>query len=157
MVPSLSKMHLSALDSQDVGSLVASFADIITKDKDGHELIKGENDTFHLEHPDSRWSVRELQDALGSTHVDGTTEEPARRDPAKEAAVDGAIDYNKVVKTVVSHESAWPEPKETPYFNHNDFYGSLQEFRRKETESYEWGDTFMYGEVVTSTNTILEK
>ncbi|KAK7747482.1 biotin holocarboxylase synthetase [Cytospora paraplurivora] len=158
-LPSLSKIHLSALNPQEAGGLIASFEDIITKDEHGEEFIKGENDTFHLEHPGSRWKVDDLQEALKTAHVDDDkdVERPARSDPAKSAAVDGLIDYNKIIKTIVPHESAWPQPKETPYFNHHDFYGSLQEFRRRESEAYEWGDAIMYGEVVTSTNTLLEK
>lgn len=157
-IPSLSKLHLSALDPQEVGGLVSTLADIITKDETGEEIIKGENDTFHLENPDSRWSVNDLRDALQSAQVTPEDEEKTRKnDPAKAAAVDGLIDYNKVLKTIVSHESAWPDPKETPYFNHHDYYSSLREFRRYESEACEWGDNLLYGEVVTSTNTLLEK
>lgn len=156
-VPSLSKLHLSALDPQDVGGLVTSFSDIITRDEDNEEIIKDGNDSFHIEHPDSRWSVNELRDSLQSAHVDDKDGNAARYDPARATGIDGLVDYNKVLKTIVPHESSWPEPKETPYFNHHDYYASLQEFRRRETESYEWGDALMYGEVVTSTNTLLEK
>ncbi|KUI69415.1 Biotin--protein ligase [Cytospora mali] len=156
-VPSLSKLHLSALDPQEAGGLLASFDDIITKDEQGEEFIQGENDTFRLEHSDSRWQVDDLREALKAAHVENNDNKKAREDPAKAAAVDGLIDYNKIVKTIVPHESTWPDPKETPYFNHHDFYSSLQEFRRRESEAYEWGDTLIYGEVVTSTNTLLEK
>lgn len=156
-IPSLSKLHLSALDPQEVGGLVTTLADIITKDEAGEELIKGENDTFHLEHPHSRWSVNKLRDALQSAQVSPDEDKTKKSDPATAAAVDGLIDYNKVLKTVVSHESGYPDPKETPYFNHHEFYASLQEFRRCESEAYKWGDILLYGEVVTSTNTTLEK
>ncbi|KAK7705603.1 biotin holocarboxylase synthetase [Diaporthe eres] len=156
-VPSLSKLHLSALDPQEVGGLVTSFSDIITRDENNEEIIKDGNDAFHIEHPDSRWSVNELRDALHSAHVDDKDGNAAKYDPSRVTGIDGLIDYNKVLKTIVPHEASWPEPKETPYFNHHDYYSSLQEFRRRETESYEWGDSLMYGEVVTSTNTLLEK
>lgn len=156
-IPSLSKLHLSSLDPMEVGGLLVSFDDIITKDEQGEEFIKGENDTFHLERPDSRWHVDDLREALMAAHVDDIDDRKARDDPVKAGAVDGLVDYNKLVKTIVPHESAWPEPKETPYFNHHDFYSSLQEFRRRESEAYEWGDALMYGEVVTSTSTLLEK
>lgn len=158
-IPSLSKLHLSALEPQEVGGLLTSLDAIITKDDAGEEFIKGENDTFHIEHPDSRWSVNELRSALDSAYISPSVDEKAasRYDPAKAAAVDGLIDYNKVPKTIVPHDSTWPEPKETPYFNHGDFYSSLREFRRRESEAYEWGDVLLYGEVVTSTNTLLEK
>lgn len=156
-IPLLSKLHLSALDPSEVGGLLTSFEDIITKDEQGEEFIRDENDTFHLEHPDSRWRVDSLREALEAAHVDDNDEKKVRDDPSKAGAVDGLVDYNKLVKTIVPHEDAWPEPKETPHFNHHDFYASLQEFRRRESEAYEWGDALMYGEVVTSTNTLLEK
>lgn len=153
-IPSLSKIHLSALDPQEVGGLLTALAPIITKDDAGEELIKGENDTFHIEHSDSRWSVTDLRSALASTSQDSKA---ANYDPARAAAVDGLIDYNLLPKTIVPHEDAWPELKETPYFHHGDYFSSLQEFRRCEPDAYEWGDVLLYGEVVTSTNTLLEK
>lgn len=158
-IPSLSKLHLSALDPQEVGGFLTSLDSIITKDDAGEEFINGENDTFHIEHPDSRWSVNDLRSALDSANTSASGDEKAtsKYDPARAAAVDGLIDYNKIPKTIVPHDAAWPEPKETPYFNHGDFYSSLREFRRHESEAYEWGDVLLYGEVVTSTNTVLEK
>jgi biotin--protein ligase len=157
-VPSLSKLHLSALDPQDAGGLVHSWGEIISKE-DGEELIRAENDAFHIEHEDTRWSLKELQSAVGAVlpadkaPENGTTTE----ETVEGSDEDGIIDYNAVVKTLVCHEEAWPEPKETPYFNHHVFYSSLREYRRREREADEWGETLMYGEVVTSTNTLLEK
>lgn len=158
-IPSLSKIHLSALDSQEVGGLLTSLNSIITKNENGKELIKGENDTFHLEHTDTRWSVDDLESTLEATHLssDDKQEKKAKLDPAKAAAIDGLVDHNRTLKTIVPHESAWPEPKETPYFNHADYYSSLVAFRRRESDAYEWGAHLLYGEVVTSTNTLLEK
>lgn len=155
-IPSLSKLHLSSLDSQAVGGLLTSLDTIITKDEKNEKLIKGENDTFLFEHQDSRWSVNDLRSALDGSHL-SLKDEKAKYDSGQAAAVDGLVDYNKILKTIVPHESAWPEAKETPYFNHADFYSSLQDFRRRETGAYEWGEHLLYGEVVTSTNTLLEK
>lgn len=160
-IPSLSKIHLSALDPQEVGGLLTSFDSIITQDENGEELIKGENDTFHIEHADTRWSVKDLQSTLEATHISSPTDDQkdtkTKLDPARAAAIDGLIDHNRTLKTIVPHESAWPEPKETPYFNHADYYSSLVSFRRRESDAYEWGAHLLYGEVVTSTNTLLEK
>ena len=148
-VPSLSKIHLSALKHTDVGETLSSFDEIITRE-DGEEYIKGGNDLFHLEKPDSRWSLASLSQALLS-EVDGSKKKTGRASP------DPTADYCHVPKRIVSHEDAWPEPKETPYFNHSVYYSSLREFRAKEAEAETWGDVLMYGEVVTSTNTLLEK
>ncbi|KAL2022434.1 hypothetical protein VTK56DRAFT_5263 [Thermocarpiscus australiensis] len=148
-VPSLSKIHLSSLHHTEVGELLYSLDDIISK-TDGEEYIKGENDLFHLEKPDSRWSFAALNEALSREF------EASKRDTGR-VSPDPTADYSSVPKRIVSHESAWPDPKETPYFNHAVYYSSLQEFRAKEPEAERWGDLLMYGEVVTSTNTLLEK
>ncbi|GAB1316079.1 biotin holocarboxylase synthetase [Madurella fahalii] len=147
--PSLSKIHFSSLRHTEVGEIMHSFNDIITK-ADGEEYIKGENDIFHLEKPDSRWSLASLSQAL-STEFEASKRNTGRVSP------DPTADYSRIPKRIVSHESGWPEPKETPYFNHAVYYSSLCEFRAKEPEAERWGDVLMYGEVVTSTNTLLEK
>jgi biotin--protein ligase len=148
-VPSLSKLHLSALRHTEVSELLSSFQDIITKDN-GEEYIKGENDLFHFEKPDSRWSMTELSEAL-------TKELQQPKPKSSRASPDPTTDYSHIPKRIVSHEDAWPEPKETPYFNHSVYYSSLREFRAIESGAETWGDPLIYGEVVTSTNTLLEK
>ncbi|CAI4213441.1 unnamed protein product [Parascedosporium putredinis] len=135
MMPSLSSLHLSALNPSEVDEMLHDWEDIIARDDRGEEFIKCENDTFHVEKKDSRW-------------------EPT----ASESAVAGGIvDYTTIVKRVVPHGEAWPDVKETPSFHHNVFYTSLQSYRDMEPAAEEWGNQIMYGEVVTSTNTVLEK
>ncbi len=148
-VPSLSKIHLSSLRHTEVGELLSSLNEIITKDGE-EEYIKGSNDLFHLEKPDSRWSMTALSEALSNDFA-ASQKKTGRGSP------DPTADYTHVIKRVVAHEGAWPEPKETPYFNHAVYYSSLREFRDKDEEAETWGDTLMYGEVLTSTNTLLEK
>lgn len=149
-VPSLSKIHLSALHPAEVGELVSSFEDIITNEG-GEEYIKGDTDLFHLEKPDSRWSLTALSEAL-STEFNGSKRSTGRTSPDPTVS-----DYNKIPKRIVSHDEAWPEPKETPYFNHAVYYSSLREFRAQDPEAETWGNVLMYGEVITSTNTLLEQ
>jgi biotin--protein ligase len=141
LVPSLSKLHLSSINHTEVGELLHSFGEILVKDEQGEEFIRGENDTFHLEKPETRWSMTSLGDALDS----------------EKGVKDAIPDPSKVVKRIVAHDEAWPDTKETPYFNHSVFYSSLEEFRTIDHQASEWGDTFMYGEVLTSTNTLLDK
>ncbi|KAK3347175.1 biotin-protein ligase [Lasiosphaeria hispida] len=148
-IPSLSKLHLSSANHVEVGELLFSFGDIITRE-DEEEYVKGQNDLFHLEKPDSRWSMATLNQALASEY--GSPKKTTGR-----GTPDPTADYAQIPKRIVSHETAWPEPKETPCFNHAVYYSSLQEFRWKESDAREWGDLLMYGEVVTSTNTLLEK
>lgn len=148
-VPNLSSIHLSALRSTEVSETLCSLGDIIST-ADGEEYIKGENDLFHLEKPGSKWSLTALSEALA-----GELEAPKQN--TGRASPDPTADYSSVPKRIVSHEDGWPEPKETPYFNHAVYYSSLKEFREQEPEAERWGDVLMYGEVVTSTNTLLEK
>ena len=142
-IPSLSKLHLSSLNKGDVDDLLHQWEGIITKEE-GEEFIKGDVDTFHIEKPETRWSTHGLKEALPG-------------DEAAPVGEEGIIDYSAITKRIVIHEDTWPGAKETPYFNHHAFYGSLRAYREIETESEEWGGHLMYGEVVTSTNTLLEK
>lgn len=146
-VPSLSKLHLSSLTKGEVDMLLHSLEPVITR-KEGEEFIKGEQDTFHLEKGETRWSTHELKEALPDTNGEAAS---------KKAEEVGIIDYSAITKRIVVHESAWPDTKETPYFNHHAFYAGLREYREVEADAEEWGDHLMYGEVVTSTNTLLEK
>lgn len=145
LVPLLSRLHLSSIGHVEVGELLYSFGDIVSKDDHGEEFIRGQNDTFHLEKPETRWSMTFLGDALDPK--DGDNPNPKDTIP----------DQSAIIKRIVSHVGAWPETKETPYFNHSVFYSSLQEFRERDPKAEEWGNVFMYGEVVTSTNTLLDK
>ncbi|KAK4248049.1 biotin-protein ligase [Corynascus novoguineensis] len=135
LVPSLSKIHLSALDHSEVGEILCSFDDVITREG-GEEYIKGGNDLFHLEKPDSRWSLASLSEALLSDFTKSKTK-TGRTSP------DPTTDYSHVPKRIVSHEDAWPEPKETPYFNHSVFYSSLRQFQEWEAEAETWGNILM--------------
>ncbi|KAI1411452.1 biotin-protein ligase [Hypoxylon sp. FL1857] len=146
--PSLSRLHLSSISSNDVDDLLHSWEEIISREG-GEEYIKAENDTFHLQKPETMWSVTGLREALTPN------DSPDPKSP--NISDEGIVDYGAIVKRIVTHEKAWPEAKATPYFNHNAFYSSLREYRRSEPEAEEWGDFLMYGEVVTSTNTLLEK
>ena len=126
---------------------MASLADIITTE-DSKEYIQDENDKFCIERL-STWSFGSVANALpGLEKV--TVEE--------EADQDRILDYSKITKHIVVQDQQVPQSKETPYFNHNAFFANLEYFQSK---SIEGGDAFgkhlLYGEVVTSTNTILEK
>ncbi|CAD6566330.1 MAG: biotin holocarboxylase synthetase [Alectoria sarmentosa] len=115
----------------------------------GEEYIKDENDTFHLEKP-SAWSLGSLSKALT-----GETSEKTDDDGDDE---DRIIDFNTVVKRLVVHEKEPPASKETPYFNHDAFYANLKHYESKTQEAKDgFGNNILYGEVVTSTNTMLEK
>lgn len=148
-VPSLSRLHLSSMLPNGTSNIMAGLQEIVSI-VDGEEYIKDENDIFHLEKP-SAWSLGSLAKALN-----GETSEKTGDDEDDDE--DRIIDYNAVVKRLVVHEKEPPLSKETPYFNHDAFYANLKHYESKNQEANAgFGNNVLYGEVVTSTNTLLEK
>jgi biotin---protein ligase len=143
-------MHLSSVGHVEVDELLYACEDIMEKE-DGEEFIRCENDRFHIEKKESRWSVTGLKHALP------TPSKPGAGDEEGGMQSDLIPDYNAITKTIVPHSEAWPDSKETPHFDHGLYFKSLQEYRVKEEGAEDWGNLFMYGEVLTSTNTLLEK
>jgi biotin--protein ligase len=148
-VPSLSRLHLSSLEPSDVREIVDSWKDIVVAEE-GEEYIRGENDTFHLGKP-SRWSMSSLAKVLPSLPNEKTNEEVVN-------GGDRILDYSTIVKQMVVHDQSHPGCKETPSFNHHAFYANLRHYQiLSKSHPGEFGRYLMYGEVVTSTNTMLEK
>lgn len=185
-VPSLSQLHLTSHNLTDVADLVASWAEIITV-IDGEEYIKSGNDVFHIEKEGSVWGVKELKRAvsavseklptLGSIQdktngTDGgdvqqtsdskkpkTTEEEIQEciEYTANSAFDQILSYDKVIKTIVPHSKSLPSTREVP-FHHEAFYANLHHYHTKlRNPSASFGAYLLYGEVVTSTNTLLDK
>jgi len=137
-LPPLSSLHLSAIDNTKVSEILCSWEDVLEKEN-GQELVKGEADTFHVQSDENNLSVEELRQSL----------------PANGGA-DGIVDYSTVTKTIVAHEKALPSHEVTPRFNHKLYYSSLRRFQVAEGAE-DWGNILLYGDVVTSTNSLLEK
>lgn len=155
-VPSLSRLHLSSINHVEISELLELLKDAITVE-DGEEYLKGENDTFHIEKHSSRWSFHSVIKSL-PVLGQGTSDDQAKADQVDGVSEDRILDYNKIMKRLVPHEAEWPGGKETPYFNHHAFFANLKLYQQEiSSESEEFGKVLMYGEVVTSTNTILEK
>ena len=167
-VPSLSRLHLSSAKPADITHLASTLSNSVTME-DGQEYIKAENDTFAIERP-SKFSVAHLKDVLPEvlqTNVEGKAKQPedsatrsaaTQRASSDNTAEDKMIDYEKIIKHLILHESGSPEGKSTPYFNHHAYFANLQTYQsmsRKIDPSF--GNMLLYGEVVTSTNTLLEK
>lgn len=147
-VPSLSGLHLSSLKSANTTEILASLQDIITVEN-GEEYIKDDNDTFHILSP-SRFS-------RGSKTRPDSKEESEKTD-CEDTSEDRIINYSTIVKCIVIHDEEYPANRETPYFNHHAYYANLQHYQSQSTErGVDFGQDLLYGEVVTSTNTILEK
>jgi biotin--protein ligase len=174
-VPSLSRLHLSAHTAADVSELIATWSEIIVV-VDGEEYIKGENDIFHLEKEGAAWGVAGLkkaveavEDALPTTLI-GKEKEEIKIDDKTKAILEGIeftsatttpdqiLDYAKLIKTLTPHEKELPSTKETAYFHHESFYANLSHYHTKlQNLNRSFGAYLLYGEVVTSTNTLLEK
>ncbi|BCR88120.1 biotin--[acetyl-CoA-carboxylase] ligase BPL1 [Aspergillus chevalieri] len=140
-VPSLSSLHLSSLDSEETRKIISSLQDSITKDGD-EEYFKDANDTFRLE-KSGVWNMGKLEESLPASENQDTNQ--------------GIVDYNAILKRLVIHDEL-PSTKITPYFNHYAFYSNLRHYQSKMKEgTAEFGSNLIYAEVITSTNTILEK
>lgn len=149
-VPSLSCLHLSSLDPEDTGCLVSSLQEIISKEDD-KEYLKDDNDTFLIERPDA-FRMEDLEEALSSENAPAET-----KADQSSATEDRIVDYNSIIKRLLIHKEL-PSSKITPYWNHHAFYTHLRTYQSQSKEAIsDFGRHLLYGEVVTSTNTILEK
>ena len=127
---------------------MAALREIITVE-DGEEYIKDENDTFHLEKP-TAWSLSSMAQALPGSESEKSNEKGDNEDKI--------IDYSTVIKRLIIHDQDPPASKETPYFNHHAFFANLRHYQAQaKSEDDDFGKSILYGEVVTSTNTLLEK
>lgn len=140
--PRLSRVHLTAAHPSDVAKLVDRLQDIITIQGEMTKIID-DNDTFILEQESSNGSysfcTKDLTDALDDPEND-------------------IVDYNEVPKSLHAHSSGLPSNEETPFFDHKSFYENLWTYRHQSRSLPSQFGTFMlYGETVTSTNTMLDK
>ena len=146
-VPSLSPLHISSLDAAALKTIMADLDEIV-QIVDGEEYIKDANDTFKLERSTSSGSDApsvELESLRIGESQEGSFEEEMD------------IDYNAVTKRLIVHDVC-PLGKETPYFDHRSFYTNLKHFTSQSANTgIKFGNVMLYGDVVTSTNTILEK
>lgn len=142
--PPLSRLHLSAMDSASVSDLLCAWEDVMDR-QDGTECIRGEADSFQIQ----TWDASLELDGLRHSLPDAAEELPV--------GDDGHVDFAAVTKTIVAHESALPPPDSTPRFNHELYYSSLRRFQAVEADAADWGSVLLYGEVVTSTNSLLDK
>ena len=131
-----------------MSKLMSSLADIIST-KDGYDIIEDDNDTFRLER-EAAWSLGSMDEALSNAKDREADEEVTDEDRI--------IDYNAITKHVVVHDEGLPQSKETPYFNHQAYFANLKHYQSNSSEGNDdIGKHLLYGEVVTSTNTLLEK
>ena len=143
-VPSLSPLYLSAADPDCMSRLVSSLRHTLTDDA---YLLKDSHDTFRVEGLTTSSpfnSMGELKESLSDTGSSNNEEE-------------GIVDYEAIVKSLVICDCI-PSPKLTSCFNHHAFYSNLSHYQSRSREgASRFGSVLIYAEVITSTNSILEK
>ena len=164
LVPSLSSLHLTAISCASVASLVNSWKDIITIHEDDDNLLFGEKDTFRLHRQPvvqkslitSASTDKEIEKNVAKTSL---KEANNGEDTFRESNADAneASEQAKVVLDVIAHELNLPVNKETPFFNHHAYYANLKLYGEGKQDDILFGQYLLYGEVVTSTSTMLEK
>lgn len=159
-LPSLSPIHFSSIVPNGVENVLSAMEkDKSISTEEGREQIQGGVDTFVLERSSDTWSMgnvtRAISDTLKSTATSTGDDSSSADEPDK------IIDYDQIVKTLKVHEGDPPATHEVPYFNHDDFYAALEAYinsdRRTQNAGLHIGKYLIYGEVVTSTSTLLEK
>ncbi|CAG8155375.1 unnamed protein product [Penicillium salamii] len=135
-VPSLSSCHISGIDADGPMDILSGLGSNITKEGET-EYLKDAHDKFRIERPGT-WNLGDLEESLPT-------------------ASEGIIDYQSITKRLVFHDDL-PDSKLTPYFNHHAFYSNLRQYQAESKgDASTFGNNILYGEVVTSTNTLLEK
>jgi len=170
MLPKLTVLHLTSVYPEDVGSLLENLrvAGLITNEGD-KEMIFAENDTFIVQDRGKDLSLSNLSlkdtpasgDDVQDEQQEGESSESQASKPSgpeSDTASDRIIDYHKIIKTIHPHPIFQPSKSLTPYFNHSLYYKSLTTYRSQSRLSpSQFGSFLLYGEVVTSTSTMLDK
>jgi biotin---protein ligase len=153
-VPSLSPLHLSSSSPHDVSTLLPKWESILTRSRSGQVTLVGDSDKFHLRNlPDS---CLPSQSSNAPEHDLDLSSLTVGSEKEVDDVSGSEVDYDKIAKHIILHMDGRPSLKETPAFNHALFYDSLERstsYRR----DFTFGKYILYGEVVTSTSTMLEK
>ncbi|KAF9435398.1 biotin holocarboxylase synthetase [Entomortierella beljakovae] len=130
-IPDISPLYLGSVHPSYTHDLTRKLRGLATPEG----LIKEPNDTFQL--------IASPQQAI-----------PVHTSTISESA-DGESEET-VIKNIVICTEATPPSSTTPHFVMADFFNHLQHVRQQNT-GLKFGNWLMYGEVVTSTQTMLDK
>lgn len=124
-------------------TIVPTITDLVAAPSPGSQLsiFKDENDTFHFHHSNDSATV--LQDARESISTVG---DPSQWQP----------------KHIILCPTSLPDRDQVPLFDLNSYFESLSSARkalgcRDASDTWGIGEALLYGEVVTSTQTMLDK
>jgi biotin--protein ligase len=133
----LSALYISSITPSNAQKLKDSWHDLIIP-KDQAEYIVDMKDTFRIETVTTERSV-----AMNEKK----NESLAAFDPSQGSDL-----------SIFVHLQDHPTHEETPFFDHNEFYSALRQRQSTSPQQLDgFGSYIMYGQVMTSTNTILEK
>jgi biotin---protein ligase len=156
-VPSLSPLHLSCLNPSEVSALLSTWKEIVSKSPSEQLYIVGENDTFHIRNPPVSLAQSAKPSSPDDINLSSLTISDSENEAENISGMDRIVDYDKMLKHLIVHTTEIPSFKETPQFNHALYYSSLSKFTGPRRTKSSFGQYLLYGEVVTSTSTILEK
>ncbi|ANB13117.1 biotin--[acetyl-CoA-carboxylase] ligase BPL1 [Sugiyamaella lignohabitans] len=144
-IPQLTRLKLTSLRPATVQSLISHLKNEIGFTGEDGNLLVGQNDTFRIILEDSHHPESE-----GAS-------ESGRRTHLLNYDVEVPEDLNKVIKDIEISNSSRPNHRDTPYFNHQVYYENLEALQTRNNLKGELGSILLYGEVVTSTSTMLDK
>ena len=156
-VPSLSPLHLSCLNPSEISPLLSTWKDITSKSSSAQLFIAGENDTFHIRNPPDVLVQSAKPSSPDDINLSSLSISDSETEAENNSGADRIVDYDKMLKHLIVHTSDIPPFKETPQFNHAIFYSNLSRFTGPRRTKSSFGQYLLYGEVVTSTSTLLEK
>lgn len=151
--PLLSALHVSSLNNKEARKLLEDIEKDGVTSVLGAGYLEAEHDTFFLVTEDT-CSTGEVVEKLAGLQTNVEEVDARQADPLASQPLDYSLD----VKTIYFYEHWLPERSSTPHFDHDLFYESLIQYQSERgTRAKEFGKILMYGESVTSTNTMLEK
>ncbi|GMM33250.1 biotin--[acetyl-CoA-carboxylase] ligase [Saccharomycopsis crataegensis] len=142
IVPKLTPLLLSSINEEELRRMVSNIEANVGYQDDEKSIIKDANDSFH---------VTKISDSQASI-------------PSKMNS-DDYDDPDAAVKEIWIFENGEvPYYRMTPYFNITAYYSNLTAIWKEENEKtpfypkdFTYGKTLLYGEILTSTNTLIEK
>ena len=143
IAPPLSPLHLTGVTPGAALEARHELRDII--ETQGEKvMLMDEQDTFEIM-MESSLNMNEMQKSLP---------QPDREKKEDEYE---SVDYTKVIKNIIIHNEKYPSLMTTPQFDHELYYDHLNDYENTSYGDPNFGSCLLYGEVVTSTNSLLEK
>lgn len=146
-IPSLSRLYLTSAYPPSLKHLVEKWREDIGFGGKHENEMDGTNDKFRI------WDASHQEKYTTSNTLTDANEELKDTDSSP-------IDLDKIIKDIDVYYQGLPDTKLTPVFNHKLYYNSLEQYRKAlgpGVASNMVGTSLLYGEVVTSTSTMLFK